>query len=199
MFGDFEFVSGAALAFLFCGDDAALRFHRVGELIEADEREGVAVDVAEAGDDSAPDGCFFAEEHATSAAGGLCALTYCGCGGLRGVKLVADALEARRCLEAHAALGPLLEFCSDVFGDEDDLRGSTNKLVLLGVGLGNDERQDGGAVRRSHADPTLTRLHARVEGDVEAELVDEKAQAAVLIADEDVDAVKAQVGGLAER
>jgi hypothetical protein len=102
-------------------------------------------------------------------------------------------------LEAHAALGPLLEFSGDVFGDEDDLRGPADEFVLLGVGLGNDERQDGGAVRRSHADPSLTGLHARVEGDVKAELVDEKAQAAILVADEYVDAVKAQVRRLAER
>jgi hypothetical protein len=34
-------------------------------------------------------------------------------------------------------------------------------------------------------------LDAGVEGEVETELVDEKTQAAVLIADEDVDAVKA--------
>ena len=44
------------------------------------------------------------------------------------------------------------------------------------------------------ADPALAGLHARVVGDVEAELVDEEAQAAVLVADEDVDAVNAQVG-----
>ena len=200
MLGDFEFVGGAALGFLSSGDHAALRFHSVGELIETDQRKGVAVDIAEAGDDSAPDRRFFAEEHAAAAGDGFCALTCgCRCGSLRRLKLVADALEARRCLEAHAALRPFLEFSGDVFGDKDDLRGSTDEFVLLGVGLGNDERQDGGAIRRGHADPALAGLHARVKGDVEAELVDEKAEAAVLVADEYVDAMEAQVGGLAER
>jgi hypothetical protein len=37
-------------------------------------------------------------------------------------------------------------------------------------------------------------LQARVVGHVEAELLDKKTQAAILIADEDVDAVQAQVG-----
>ncbi len=78
VFGDFEFVSGAALGFLLCGDSAALRFHGVGQLVEADEREGIAVDIAEASDDAAPDRSFFAEEHTGSAGdAGVCTLT-CG-------------------------------------------------------------------------------------------------------------------------
>src|SRR5712692_10895408 len=62
--GDFEFVRGAALGFLLFGDDATLRFHGMGELVEADQREGVAVDIAEAGNDSSPGRRFFAEANA---------------------------------------------------------------------------------------------------------------------------------------
>ena len=102
-------------------------------------------------------------------------------------------------MKTHAAPRPFLKFRGDVFGDEDDLRGAADELVLLGVALGCDEREDGGAVGRRNADPALAGLHARVEGDVEAELIDEKAQAAVLVAHEDIDAVKAQMRGLARR
>jgi hypothetical protein len=125
----------------------------------------------------------------------------CGCrgGGLLGLRLVADALEAGRGLEADAALRPFLEFCGDVFGDEDDLRGAADELVLLGIGLGSDEGENGGAVGRSDPDPTFAGLHAGVVGDVETELVDEKVEAAVLVADEDVDAVQAHVRGRGTR
>src|SRR5229473_366846 len=55
---------------------------------------------------------FFSEEHAASAASaGFSVLTrHCRFGSLRGLRLIADALESRRCLEADAALGPFLEF-----------------------------------------------------------------------------------------
>src|SRR4029077_6885487 len=100
--------------------------------------------------------------------------------------------------KAHAAPGPFLKFCGDVFGNENDLSRATDKLVLLGVWLRFDEREDGGAVGRGHADPAFAGLHAGIIGDVETELVDEKVQAAVLVADEDVDAVQTQMRGLAE-
>jgi len=45
-----------------------------------------------------------------------------------------------------------------------------------------------------HTPMAIAGLQASIVGHVEAEPVDEKAQAAILIADEDVDAVKTQVG-----
>ena len=59
--GDFEFLGGAAFGFEFGGSSAALGFEGVSDLVEADESESVAVDVAEAGDDAAPDGGLRAE------------------------------------------------------------------------------------------------------------------------------------------
>src|SRR6202022_507538 len=117
-----------------------------------------------------------------------------GRGILRGLRLVADALEAGRSLKANAALGPFEELGGDVLGDEDDLRGAADELVLFGAGLGGDQREDRGAIRRRAGDPAITGLQAGIVGHMEAELVDEKAQAAVLVADENVDAVKAQLG-----
>ena len=60
--GDFEFLGGAAFEFEFGGGRAALGFEGVSDFVEADERKGVAVGIAEAGGDAAPDRCFFAEE-----------------------------------------------------------------------------------------------------------------------------------------
>jgi len=68
--------------------------------------------------------------------------------GLRRLRLVADALEARRGLEANATLGPLLEFGGDIFGDEDHLSGTADELILFGVGFGSDERENGRAIGR---------------------------------------------------
>ena len=201
MLRNFEFVSGATFCFLFGGDDTALRFHGVRQLVEADQGESVAVKVTEAGNDSAPDRRFFAEEHAGSVDGGeLRVWSYASSSGaLGGLRLIANALQARRSLEADAALGPFLELCSDIFGDEHNLRGTPDKFVLLRVRLRSDQRKDGCAIRRRYTDPAIAGLHPRVEGDVEAELVNEKTETAILVADEDIDAVKAQVRGLALR
>jgi len=64
---------------------------------------------------------------------------------------------------------------------------------LLELGL---ERlaQGCGAIGWRYSDPAFTGLYTRVKGDVKAKLVNEKAKAAILVANEDVDAVKAQVG-----
>jgi hypothetical protein len=60
--GDFELLGGAAFRFEFCGVGAALGFEGVRDFVKADEGEGVAIGVAEAGGDAAPDRGFFAEE-----------------------------------------------------------------------------------------------------------------------------------------
>jgi len=57
--GDFELLGGAAFEFEFGGGGAALGFQGVSDFVEADQGEGVAVNVAEASGDAAPDGRFF--------------------------------------------------------------------------------------------------------------------------------------------
>jgi hypothetical protein len=106
--GDFEFLDGATVEFEFCGSGAALGFEGVGDFVEADEGERVAVGIAEARGDAAPDGGFFAEQRGLDGAA--------GCVGV--VRIELDATEARGVLEADAAFGPFLVFCKDVFGDE---------------------------------------------------------------------------------
>ena len=60
--GDRELVGGAALGFELVGDGAALGFHGMRDLVEADEGEGIPVDVAKAGGDAAPHGRLLAEQ-----------------------------------------------------------------------------------------------------------------------------------------
>src|SRR5208282_4322388 len=90
--GDFEFLGGAAFEFEFGGGGAALGFKGVGDFVEADEGESVAVGIAEAGRDAAPDGGFFAEQRRFESVAD---------GARIGVEL--DAAEARGVLEADAA------------------------------------------------------------------------------------------------
>ena len=59
LFGDLQFVSGAAFGFKFRRRSAPLRFHRLGHFIEAHQREGIPVDIFEAGKYSAPNRCCF--------------------------------------------------------------------------------------------------------------------------------------------
>ena len=56
LFGDFEFLGGAAFGFEFFGEGPALRFNFVSDFIKADERERVAVRILEASERAAPDG-----------------------------------------------------------------------------------------------------------------------------------------------
>jgi hypothetical protein len=181
--GDFEFLSSAAFEFEFGGVGAALGFESVGDFVEADEKESVAVKIAETGRDAAPDVCFLAEEGRPDS----------GADGARfGVEL--NATEARSLVEADAPFGPFLVFGEDVFGDEDHARGPADELVVLRVGFGCDQGEDGLAVGRGHGDEAFAGLEFGVVGEVEAELVDVEAEAAVLVADVDVDGVDAKVG-----
>ena len=182
--GNFQFLGGAAFEFEFGGGGAALGFEGVSDFVEADEEEGVAVKIAEAGRDAAPDVSFLAEE------GGLDS----GADGARfGVEL--NAAETRSLLESDAAFGPFLVFCEDVFGDEHHARGPADELVVLRVGFGRYQGEDGLAVGRGYGDQAFARLEFGVIGEVEAKLVDVEAKAAVLVADVDIDGVDAEVGG----
>src|SRR6266851_1032564 len=54
LFGDFQFVSSTAFGFQFLRGGAPLCFDRLGHFVEADQGEGIPVDIFEAGEDSAP-------------------------------------------------------------------------------------------------------------------------------------------------
>jgi hypothetical protein len=182
--GDFEFLGGAAVEFDFGGGGAALSFEGVSDFVEADEGERVSVDIPEAGGDAAPDGGFFAEEGRFDSRADAAGF---------GIKLY--PAEARSVIEADAAERPLLIFRDDIFGDEDDLGGTANELVLGRIWLGGNEGKNGGAVGRSDCDEAFPGLKLDVIGEVEAELIDVEAEAAVLIADEDLGGMDTEVGG----
>ncbi len=182
---DFKFLCGAAFGFELCCGSATLGFEGVGNFVETDEGENVAVNVAEAGGDTAPDGGFFAEQRGLGGAAGRV--------GVGGIEL--DAAQAGSVVEADAAERPLFVFRDDIFGDEDDLRGTANELVLHRIWLGGDEGKNGGAVGRSDGDEAFPGLKLDVIGEVEAELVEVEAQATVEIADEDLGGVDAEVWG----
>ncbi len=155
----------------------------MSDFVEADERERVSVDVAETGGDAAPDGGFLAEKgrfNRRADAAGF------------GIKLY--SAEAGSMIEADAAEGPLFIFRDDIFGDEDDLRGTANQLVLYRIWLGGNEGKNGGAVGRSDGDEAFPGLKLDVVGEVEAELVEVEAEAAVEVADEDLSGMDAEVG-----
>jgi hypothetical protein len=181
--GDFEFLGGAAVEFEFGGSGAALGFEGVCDFVEADERKCVAVGIAEACGDASPDGSFFAEERG-----------FGGVADLMRFEVELDAAEAWSVLEADTASGPFLIFGQDVFGDERQAGGAANKFEVERVGLGGDEREDGLSVGGGHGDKAFAGLEFGVVGEMEAELVDVEAEAAVLVADVDVDGVDAEMG-----
>ena len=183
--GDFQFLGGAAFGFEFCGGSAALGFESVSDLVEADERESVAVDIAETGDDAAPNRVFHAENGRIGRGFG---------GGLLGIVL--EAFEAWSGVETDTAFGPFLKFGEDIFGDEDDIGGAADEFVFGGLGFRDDEGEDRGAVGRRNGNEAFAGLELGVVGEVEAELVHEEADAAVVVADKDVDALDAEVGML---
>lgn len=183
--GDFEFLRGAAFDFEFCGGGATLGFEGVSDFVEADQGENVAVNVAEARGDAAPDGGFLAEQRRLDGAADRA--------GVGGIEL--DAAEARSVIEADAAARPLFIFRDHIFGDEDDLRGTADELVLDRIWLGGNEGKNGGAVGRSDGDEAFPGLKLDVIGEVEAELVEVEAEAAVEITDEDLGGMDTQVRG----
>ena len=180
--GDFQFLGGATFRFKFLGLRAALGFDGVGDFVEADERKNVAVNVAEASGDSPPDRGFLAEERRLN-------------GGAHGAGfgVVLDAAEARSVIEANTPEGPLSILGNDIFGDEDDLRGTADEFVLERIGFGSDEGKNSGAVRRSDSDQAFAGLELDVVGEVKAELVEVEAEAAIEIAHEDLSGMDAEV------
>src|SRR5947209_4620803 len=103
----------------------------MSDLVEADEGEGIPVDVTEAGEDAAPDGRLLAEQPGRRRCRGRS-------------RLVLDPPEPRGAHETDALPRPLLEPSGHVAGDEHDMRGAANELVLGGPGLGRDQGKDGG-------------------------------------------------------
>ena len=110
------------------------------------------------------------------------------------MRLVLETLEARGKLELYAAFAPVPEFGDDVFGYESDVRSVADELEGLGIRLGSNQGEIGGAVGRGDGDPAPSRLDASVENEMEAKLVDVEGEAAFQIADIYCEGLQAQIG-----
>lgn len=180
--GDFEFLSGAAFGIELGGGGPTLGFEGMGHFVEADDGKDVTVHVAKTRDDAAPDGRLGAED------GGV---------GLRWTRalleIVFEALEAGSGVKADAALGPFLKFSYDIFSDEHDVGRTADELVFGSGWFRNDEGENRGTVGRSNSDEAFAGLQLGVVGEVKAELVNKEADATVVVAHEDVDALDAEV------
>src|SRR5215510_9842600 len=103
----------------------------------------------------------------------------------------------RRMMKTNPALEPLLINGIDVFGDENNLPRTANKLIFFGVGGRSDERKDRVAVRRRDRYPAATAFKAVISDQTESELVQIESQALILVANENRGEKNAQVGRLA--
>ena len=110
---------------------------------------------------------------------------------------ILETLQARRELETDAALAPFAVLGNYILGDESDVRGLADELALFRAGFWRDEREVRGAVGRSDGYETAAGLNAGVKDQLETELIEVKAKAAVEIADVDRNRLEAQVGVLA--
>ena len=85
--------------------------------------------------------------------------------------LIPDAPEARRIVKANPSPAPFTVLCGHIFGDENNPRGPADELVLFGIGLRRDKREDGSAVGSGHCYPTIARLKPGIKSHLESELI----------------------------
>src|SRR2546422_10660756 len=138
---------------------AALGLDFPAYMVEAHKAKRISVKILECGECSAPNRRLFAGQHRWSRRiRGLRAASAGGCGRLRWLGLILDALQPRHAMEANPALGPFAELGGDIFGDENNLRGPPDELALFRAGLGSDKREDGCAIGRGNRNPAVTGL-----------------------------------------
>src|SRR5206468_3760924 len=182
--GNFQFVRRATLGLQLFRGCAAFRFNCAADLVEADERKGVPIDILETRKRAAPDRRppIGRRRHR----GGL-ELQSPGL-------LIDDAAKARWAPEANAAFAPFAIRRGQILGHEHHLSGSADEPALRGIRLGLNQREHRGAVGRCDRQQPMTRPHAGVERDPESERLLVEPKAALLIFDVDVHRVNAQVG-----
>jgi hypothetical protein len=155
MFGNFEFLCGAAFRFQLLGHRTPLYFDFPGYLIEADQRERIVVQISEVREHPAPNPILLFE-------------TRPRCYRLA---LILHAPQARRVLKPNAALAPFAVLGEDILGDENNPGGPSDELVLAGFGLRRDKRKQCAAIGRGDGYPPVTGLKPRIKGQIESELI----------------------------
>src|SRR2546430_5820278 len=113
------------------------------------------------------------------------------------VDLVLQAFQPRRELEANSAFAPFAVLGNYILGDEGDRHRPANEFVLFRAGLRRDERKVRRAVGRGHGYEAAIGLNASVKDQLEAELIEVKAQTLLQVANVNRNRLEAQVGILA--
>jgi hypothetical protein len=90
-------------------------------------------------------------------------------------------------MKMDSAFRPFVELGVDVFRDEGHIPGLADEFVFFVVRTGRDERENRRAVRGPNRHPAPSVFKAGVRQQSETELIHEKPQAPVLIANEDCD------------
>src|SRR5215469_11286718 len=156
LFGDLKLLSCSPLRFELLSDRAALRFDRIRDLVEAHQREQIAVQIPETREHSAPDRSGF--------------LSWRGrIGGIRSMHRhpMLETSQPRCELEANSQLAPFPELGNDVLRYKGYVGWPSNQLVILGIRLRHHQRQIGRPIRRSDRDPAASRFDSRVKHQLE--------------------------------
>ena len=99
--------------------------------------------------------------------------------------------------KANSASSPLAVRGHDIVGNKGNGRRLANSLVLIGLGIRCDQGKHGRTVGRRNPYPAFPGLEAHIKGQTESKLIHVESQASVLIANENVGSVNAEVGVLA--
>jgi hypothetical protein len=169
---NFQFLGGAAFRFQLLSDSAALRLQRPADVVESHQRKRVAVDVLETREHAAPNRRLL---------------------GGRGVRMRLDPPQARRIAKMNPALVPFAVLGDDIFGEKNDRRGPADEFVVLRIGSGRDQPEHRSSVGRGNRHQAVTGLKTSIESQMESKLIQVEIQAAILIANKNVDGVNTQV------
>jgi hypothetical protein len=101
--------------------------------------------------------------------------------------------------KVNPALTPGVKFGNDIFGNEYDqpvISGPADELIFLRLGLGRDERKQRGAIWRGNQNEAAMLSKVVIDDQTESKLVHVEPEASILVANEDSDVMKTEVGGL---
>jgi hypothetical protein len=104
-----------------------------------------------------------------------------------------------RLRKRNAFLAPFFVLALDILRQERDLGRASDEAVFVRAGFGGDKHENGGSVRRANGEPRVAGRQRGVERQLEAELIQVKAQASLLIVDENGHGGEADVEILAVR
>jgi hypothetical protein len=166
--GDFQLLSRTAFRFGLLGQHSPLFLNGFIYRVEAHKCERVAIAVFETSEYFAPDRR------------------------LRSVLLISNPSKPRRMAKAHSALAPQPESCCHIFRNECNPCRAADQFVLGAVRLRLNEREHCAAVGRRDTYRSLAGLQAGIKGDLESKSLAIKNQAALLIANVNVDRMKTQ-------